>query len=80
MHIMLKNYSRRENHSSSSKTQSESTESVACDSNVNIALAACRIAGVGESTIHLETVCVCEALVFWSFRGGARANFPKSGW
>ena len=31
---MLKNYFRRENHSSSSKTQSESTESVACDSKV----------------------------------------------
>ena len=34
VHLMLKNYFRRENHSSSCKPQSESTEPVACDSNV----------------------------------------------
>ena len=79
MHLMLKKYFRRENHSISSKTQSGSMEPVACDSNVTF-WQLVESWGWGESTIHLETVFVCKALVFWSFGGGAQAHFLNSGW
>ena len=80
MHLMLKNYFRLEIHSSSSKTQSESVEPVACDCNTTQPWQRVEQWGREKSTSHLETVSVCKALVFWSFWGGARAHFPNSGW